>query len=97
MSDSREAVTSRQNTPDSVYADQWKACADLLRTKAAEFDELARTAPIRPKVSTEVGRAIVDARSFIDLTKGSNFPDEFVRDMSKCLKRCLDLLEGMLR
>lgn len=77
-----------------VYADQWAACADLMRSKAAEFDELARTAPIRPKEPVEVTRAIVDARSFVDLAKGSNFPDEFVIDMAKCLARCADLLAG---
>ncbi len=79
---------------DRVYADQWKACADLMRGKAVEFEELAKKAPIRPKEPVEVMRAIVDARSFIDLAKGHNFPDEFVTDMAKCLKRCADLLAG---
>lgn len=76
----------------SVYADQWTACADLMRAKAVEFDELAKSAPIRPKEPVEVTRAIVDARSFVYLAKGSNFPDEFVLEMAKCLGRCADLL-----
>lgn len=77
-----------------VYADQWTACADLMRAKAVEFDELANSAPVRPKEPVEVTRAIVNARSFVDLAKGTNFPDEFVMDMAKCLARCADLLVG---
>jgi len=77
-----------------VYADQWRSCADLMRAKAVEFDELAKKAPIRPKEPVEVTRAIVDARSFVDLAKGHNFPDEFVLDMARCLARCADLLAG---
>ncbi len=77
-----------------VYADQWKACADLMRAKAVEFDELAKNAPIRPKESERVMRAIVNARSYIDLAKGTNFPDEFVHDMAKCMKELADLLDG---
>jgi hypothetical protein len=77
-----------------VYADQWTACANLMRSKAVEFDELAKKAPIRPKEPVEVTRAIADARSFVDLAKGHNFPDEFVLDMAKCLARCADLLAG---
>jgi len=53
---------------------------------------LAKKAPIRPIEPVEVTRAIVDARSYVDMAKGHNFPDEFVLDMAKCLKRCADLL-----
>ena len=77
----------------SVYADQWKACADLMRSKAVEFDELAKKAPIRPTKSEAVVRAVVDARSFIHLAKGHNFPDEFVTDMAACMERLADLLD----
>ncbi len=66
---------------DSVYADQWKACADLMRSKAVEFDQLAKKAPIRPKESEAVMRAIVEARSNVD-------------QLAANLKRCADLLAG---
>lgn len=36
-----------------TYADQWQACADLMRQKANEFEELARKAPKRPLPKTE--------------------------------------------
>jgi hypothetical protein len=80
----RMGVTTMATERD-VYADQWTACADLMRAKAVEFDE---------QEPVEVVRAIVNARSFVDLAKGHNFPDEFVLDMAKCLKRCADLLES---
>ncbi len=78
---------------DRVYADQWKACADLMRAKAVEFDELAKNAPLRPTQSAAVIGELINARSFIDLAKGTNFPDEFVVDMAACMKRLADLLD----
>lgn len=88
------------NSPGEVYADQWKACADLMRAKADEFDELARKAPIRPTEPEEVTLVVVEARDFIDLAKGTSwntpghFRDDFVMDMVRCLQRAVDLLDA---
>ena len=43
----------------SVYSDQWSACADLMRAKAVEFDELAKNAPIRPEAENDRMKRVV--------------------------------------
>ena len=80
----------------SVYADQWKACADLMRQKAVEFDKLAEEAPIRPTPNDKAIKFLVESSSVLDLARGSNFPDEFVRDMAAILRDGRALVEQML-
>ena len=48
MSRSENSARKEKFVSMEVYADQWKSCADLMRAKAAEFDELAKRAPGRP-------------------------------------------------
>jgi hypothetical protein len=41
----------------SVFREQWQACADLMRAKALEFDQLAEAAPPRPGLTDTLGKA----------------------------------------
>lgn len=61
---------------------------------AKDVRRIAEAMAVKPdNREAEVARFLVDAASFLDLTKGTNFPDEFVRDMAKCLRRGRDLVE----
>lgn len=68
---------------EPVWREQWKACADLLRVKAIEFDHLAEQAPPRPPEPTQTFLLMNDDDGTVTVLTMCNHCRYLVADIDK--------------